>query len=140
MVNGQERLKILNLLQEGKITAAEAASLLEALESSAGAKGMPRPPFGAPVPPAAPHTPGPMGGGKWLRVRVTDTNSGKTRVNVRLPLNLVGSGIRMGMKFSPEIEGLDPNALMEWIQSGEMGQIVDVLDEEDGEHVEVFIE
>jgi hypothetical protein len=29
---------------------------------------------------------------------------------------------------------------MEWIQSGEMGQIVDVLDEEDGEHVEVFIE
>lgn len=139
MVNGQERLKILNLLQEGKITAAEAASLLEALETSAGAKGIPRPPFGPPVPPA-PHAAGPMGGGKWLRVRVTDTNSGKTRVNVRLPLNLVGSGIRMGMKFSPEIEGLDPNALMEWIQSGEMGQIVDVLDEEDGEHVEVFIE
>jgi hypothetical protein len=136
MVNVEERLKILNLLQEGKITAAEAARLLEALETSASAKPGFRPGIGA----NQPYPPGPVSGGKWLRVRVTDTNSGKTRVNVRLPLNLVGSGIRMGMRFAPEIEGLDPNALMEWIQSGEMGQIVDVLDEEDGEHVEVFIE
>ncbi len=138
MVNVEERLKILNLLQEGKITAAEAARLLEALETSASGRVGPRPP-GGPAAPTPPY-PGPVGGGRWLRVRVTDTNSGKTRVNVRLPLNLVGSGIRLGMKFSPEIEGLDPNALMEWIQSGEIGQIVDVLDEEDGEHVEVFIE
>jgi hypothetical protein len=138
MVNVEERLKILNLLQEGKITAAEAARLLEALETSASGRAGPRPP-GGPAAPTPPY-PGPVGGGRWLRVRVTDTNSGKTRVNVRLPLNLVGSGIRLGMKFSPEIEGLDPNALMEWIQSGEIGQIVDVLDEEDGEHVEVFIE
>lgn len=136
MVNVEERLKILNLLQEGKITAAEAARLLEALETSASAKPGARSGVGS----NPPYPPSPVSGGKWLRVRVTDTNSGKTRVNVRLPLNLVGSGIRMGMRFAPEIEGLDPNALMEWIQSGEMGQIVDVLDEEDGEHVEVFIE
>ena len=136
MVNVEERLKILNLLQEGKITAAEAARLLEALETSASAKPGARAGVGS----NPSYPPSPVSGGKWLRVRVTDTNSGKTRVNVRLPLNLVGSGIRMGMRFAPEIEGLDPNALMEWIQSGEMGQIVDVLDEEDGEHVEVFIE
>lgn len=134
MANSEERLKILNLLQEGKITPAEAARLLEALETSTSARPTPRGPMG-PMPPN-----GPIGGGRWLRVRVTDTNSGKTRVNVRLPLNLVGSGIRLGMKFAPEIEGLDPNSLMEWIQSGEMGQIVDVYDEQDGEHVEVYIE
>lgn len=136
MVNPSERLKILNMLQEGKITAAEAARLLEALETSASTKTGPRP-VGAPQ---GPYPPGPIGGGRWLRVRVTDTNSNRTRVNIRLPLNLVSSGIRMGMRFAPEIEGLDPNALMEWIQSGEIGQVVDVLDEEDGEHVEVFIE
>jgi hypothetical protein len=137
MVNVEERLKILNMLQEGKITAAEAARLLEALETSASGKpGRPA----APPPPNAPYAPGSPGGGRWLRVQVTDTNTGKTRVNVRLPLNLVGSGIRLGMKFVPEIEGLDPNVLMEFIQSGELGQIVDVVDEEDGEHVEVFIE
>lgn len=136
MVNVEERLKILNMLQEGKITAAEAARLLEALETSASGKSG----LAAPPPPNAPFAPGGPGGGRWLRVRVTDTNTGKTRVNVRLPLNLVGSGIRLGMKFVPEIEGLDPNDLMEFIQSGEQGQIVDVVDEEDGEHVEVFID
>jgi len=134
MANAEERLKILNLLQEGKITPAEAARLLEALETSTSPRPSPRGPM-APLP-----ANGPIGGGRWLRVRVTDTNTNKTRVNVRLPLNLVGSGIRLGMKFAPEIEGLDPNALMEWIQSGEMGQVVDVYDEQDGEHVEVFIE
>lgn len=136
MANVEERLKILNLLQEGKITAAEAARLLEALETSTSGKAGQR----GPANPVPPPPPGPVGGGRWLRVRVTDTNSGKTRVNVRLPLNLVGSGIRLGMKFSPEIDGLDPNELMDWIRSGELGQIVDVMDEEDGEHVEVFIE
>ncbi len=133
MANAEERLKILQLLQEGKITADQAARLLEALETSAAqAKGTPRPPV-PPSPPAA-------GSGRWLRVRVTDTDTGKTRVNVRLPLNLVASGIRMGMRFAPEIEGLDVNELMSFIQSGESGHLVDVYDDEDGEHVEVYIE
>jgi len=136
MANAEERLKILNMLQEGKITAAEAARLLEALETVTSSKPGPRVPSG----PNAPFSPAPIGGGRWMRVRVTDTNSGKTRVNVRLPLNLVGSGLRLGMKFAPEIDGLDANDLMEWINSGEMGQIVDVYDDQDGEHVEVFIE
>ncbi len=138
MANTEERLKILTLLQEGKITADQAARLLEALETASGtARGIPKPPT-----PPAPPTPGygPIGGGRWMRVRVTDTDTGKTRVNIRLPLNLVGSGIKMGMRFVPEVDGLDPNDLMEWVRSGEVGQIVDVYDEEDGEHVEVFIE
>jgi hypothetical protein len=77
---------------------------------------------------------------RWLRVRVTDTNSGKTRVNVRLPIGMVSAGVKMGMRFAPNVEGMDPEQLMEFIQSGEIGQIVDVYDDEDGEHVEVFIE
>ncbi len=73
-------------------------------------------------------------------VRVTDTDSGKTRVNVRLPVGLIRAGVKMGAKFAPEIEGMDIEQLMTFINSGEIGQVVDVLDEEDGEHVEVFIE
>lgn len=127
-------MKILQLLQEGKISADQAARLLEALENAP--RGAPKN-VSPPVPPVPPTTPG---GGRWLRVRVTDTDSGKTRVNIRLPLNLVSSGIRMGMRFAPEVDGLDVNELMSFVQSGEIGQIVDVYDEEDGEHVEVFIE
>lgn len=130
MVQTEERLRVLKMLQEGKITASEAAQILEALEET--------------PPPPPPKTPAaidlPSRPGKWFRVRVTDTNNGKTRVNVRLPLNMVSAGVKMGMRFSPEVEGLDVNELMTFINSGETGQIVDVVDEEDGEHVEVFIE
>ncbi len=130
MVQTEERLRVLKMLQEGKITAPEAAQILEALEE------IPSP--NAPKTPAAAQVPSRPG--KWFRVLVTDTNSGKTRVNVRLPLNMVSAGVKMGMKFSPEVEGLDVNELMAFINSGEVGQIVDVIDDEDGEHVEVFIE
>lgn len=137
MANAEERLKILTLLQEGKITADQAARLLEALETSSSVKAgtRPTPPAMPPFPPAQ------SGSGRWLRVRVTDTDTGKTRVNIRMPLSLVRSGIKMGARFvSPEIEGLDENTLMDFVSSGEIGQIIDVYDEEDGEHVEVFIE
>ncbi|KPL83932.1 hypothetical protein SE15_01595 [Thermanaerothrix daxensis] len=131
MISREERLKVLEMLQEGKITAEEAARLLEALEAAPGPKTPPPPP-----PPTSP----PGGSGRWLRVRITDTDTGKVRANIRLPLNLVSAGIKMGMRFTPEVEGLDVNRLMDFIRSGETGTLVDVFDEEDGEHVEVFIE
>ncbi len=136
MPNAEERMKILQLLQEGRINADQAAQLLEALETSAARNTSPKPGTF----PAAGSLSNANTAGRWLRVRVTDTDTGKTRVNVRLPLSLVSSGIRMGMKFAPEVEGLDVEELMALIQSGEMGQVVDVVDEEDGEHVEVYIE
>jgi len=76
----------------------------------------------------------------YLHVLVTDSDSGKTRVNVRLPVSLINSGLRMGARFAPEIEGLDMEDLNAWLNSGELGQIVDIFDEEDGEHIEVFLE
>lgn len=132
MTSMDERLKVLKMVQEGKLTAEEAAGIIEALSESAGPGRPPR------VEPPVPPMPG--RGGRWLRVRITDTNTGKTRVNVRMPMSVVQAGIKMGARFSPEIEGLDLAQLTEVMQSGELGQIVDVMDEDDGEHVEVFVE
>jgi hypothetical protein len=133
MTSPEERLKILAMLQDGVINADQAAKLLETLGSTSNeAK--------TPTAPPAYERQGGGRAGKFFRVRVTDTDTGKTRVNVRLPVGLVGAGLKMGMKFSPEMEGIDPNVLNEFLESGEIGQIVDVFDEEDGEHVEVFIE
>ncbi|KAF0112221.1 MAG: hypothetical protein FD147_282 [Chloroflexi bacterium] len=131
MATSEERLKVLKMVQEGKITPEMAAELLKALDASA------RKP--APEDSAAGSYPG-RGGGRFFRVRVTDTDSGRTRVNVRLPLGMVNAGIRMGMRFSPEVEGLDAAKLAEALATGETGQIMDIYDDEDGEHVEVFIE
>lgn len=132
MATTEERIQILKMVQEGKISAEEAAQLLEALEE--GVKTQPGPAHE----PAADH---PLGRPpRWLRVRVTDSESGRPRVNVRLPISMVKLGLKMGTKFSPEVQGLDMDELMRLIDAGEIGQIVDVQDEKDGEHVEVFLE
>ena len=129
MIRSEERMKVLRMVESGKITAAEATQLLEALdEAPTTAKNSP-----PPLPPAAM-------GGRWFRVRVTDSDTGKVRVNVRLPVSVVSAGLKMGMRFAPQVEGLDLDALTVMINSGEIGQIVDVMDDKDGEHVEVFLE
>ena len=134
MVTTEERMRILRMIAEGKITAEEGAELLETLDSSMGeADQAVSGPGGAQANPS-------KKAGRWFRVRVTDTDSGKTRVNVRLPVGLISTGLKMGAKFVPEVEGLDMEQLMEFIKSGEVGQVVDVYDHEDGEHVEVYIE
>ncbi len=129
MVSTEERLKVLKMVEEAKISAEQAVELLLALESQ---EKRPKKSEDA----ASMH----KGGGKWLRVRVTDTNTGRARVNIRVPTSLVGAGLKMGMRLSPEIEGLDTEQIMQFIESGTLGKIVDVTDDDDGEHVEVFLE
>ena len=131
MASTEERMRILMMIQEGKISAAEGARLIEALED-----------LSETSQPTTPLSPGSSTGKKprYLRVLITDTDSGKARVNVRLPVSLINSGIRMGARFAPEIEGLDMEDLNAWMNSGEAGQIVDIFDEKDGEHIEVFLE
>jgi hypothetical protein len=138
MATMEERIKILTMVQEGKITPEDAAQLLEAI--SAGSRTPPAgpPPANSPYPPDMPGLEGRKP--RWLRVRVTDTDSGRPRVNVRLPVSMINVGLKMGSKFAPQVEGLDADQLMQIIASGEVGQIVDVYDEDDGEHVEVFLE
>ena len=118
----EERLRILKMVEEGKITAEEAARLLEALErSDAGErKG----------PPA----------GRRLRIRITDLRTGKTRVNVSLPLSLVNLGLSLGARFSPRLEGVDWEELWQTIRAGAGGKLADVENEEEGERVEVFVD
>ena len=135
MVSTEERIQILRMVQEGKISPEEAAQLLEAIEEGAQQTSAPT----ASSAPAAAV----VGGGpspRWFRVRVTDTNNNRQRVNVRLPVSMVSVGLRMGQKFSPEVEGLDLEELQRAILNNEIGQIVDVWDDNDGEHVEVFLE
>lgn len=121
-----ERMQILRMIEEGKITAAEGVDLLRAMDKS-----------------DRRATPEPLKGSssaRWFRVRVTDIKSGRNKVNVNIPMGLVNVGIKMGAKFAPEIEGEQYESIMEAIRSGQQGKILDVYDEEDGEHVEIFVE
>ncbi len=124
MATTEERLRILKMIQEGKISAEEGANLLKAL---AAAKKTSRSPAGT-------------SSARWFRVRVTDTETGKAKVSVSIPMGLVNVGIKMGARFIPDSANIDLEALSAQLQSGVQGKIIDVIDEEEGEHVEVFIE
>lgn len=128
MATTEERMKILKMIREGKITAEEGAKLLAALKDSRKSNTSKAPDFS-------------MGGKRgWLRVRVTDTVSGKIKVNVNLPLGLMDAGLRIGAQYAPELQGMDLGQLANEVKSGALGKIIDVVDEEDGEHVEIFVE
>jgi hypothetical protein len=131
MATSEERIRILNMVQEGKISAEEGSQLLSAIDTPSQPTPSPKTPE-SPPPPDKP--------GRWFRVKITSTLNDKTRVNVRLPVSLIKVGMKMGAKFSPEVEKIDLDQLTQVIDSGEIGQFVDIYDEEDGEHVEVFIE
>lgn len=126
MASAEERMQILRMIEEGKISAAEGAELLRALDNS-GRSAKNEPLKGSSSP-------------RWFRVRVTDTGTGRNKVNVNIPMGLVNVGIKMGAKFAPEIEGTEYENIMEAIRSGQQGKIMDILDEEDGERVEIFVE
>ena len=132
MATTEERLKILKMIEEGKISAEDGAKLLAALSAPP-----PRNPAGAVSTPAGATVGAPA---RFLRVRVTDLYTGKTKVNVNLPLSLVNVGMKIGARFAPNLGDEDTAAILEAIRSNAIGKIVDVQDESDGEHVEVFID
>ena len=123
----EERARILQMVSENKIDAQEAARLLGALSNA---------PSQADGGTETVRT----GSARWFRVRVTDLATGRTKVNVNLPLSLVKVGLRMGAHFAPEVQELDWDELMEAIQDGAAGKLVEVEDMEDGEKVEVYVE
>lgn len=131
MANVEERMKILKMIEEGKISADEGAKLLAALSESR---------RGLPTPPRPPNPLGMAGGARWLRIRVTDTKTGRSKASVQIPLALVDAGLKIGAHFAPEVEGVDMSNVMEALRMGVTGKIIDVVDEEDGEHVEIYVE
>lgn len=123
----EDRARILQMVSEGKIDAAQGVELLSALNSE-----------NKPDGPAA--TPTSTGKANWFRVRVTDMETGRTKVNVNLPFSLVRAGLKIGARFSPEVDEVDWAEVIGAIDEGAMGRLVDVEDMESGEKVEVFVD
>jgi hypothetical protein len=123
MALSEERMQILNMIQNGQITAEEGTKLLSALK--AGKKD------GADAEGARP---------RWFRVRVTDLRTGKNKVNMSIPMALVNVGVKMGARFVPDTEDVDFDEIRDALQSGQSGKILEVEDEDDQERVEIFVE
>jgi hypothetical protein len=126
MATTEERMQILKMVAEGTITAEEGAKLLAALEPETA--------------PQRHSLAGEPSEPRWFRVRVTDLETGRNKVNVNLPMSLVEVGTRMGARFSPELEGLDFHDIINQVKSGAQGKIVEVEDMDGGERVEIYVE
>ena len=127
MANAEDRMKILKMIQDGKISAEEGAKLLAALtESQRG--------------PGSSTSARAAGAGHLLRIRVTDIASGRSKASVQIALGLIDAGLKIGAQFIPKVDGVDMSAMMDAIRSGATGKIIDVVDDEDGEHIEIYVD
>lgn len=123
----EERLQILKMIEEGKITSVEGLELMDALEK--GEKG---------------ENISAENNAKWLKIDVKAQNN-KTKAKVNIPLSLVDVGLKIGSKFTPELkeaglDKLDINEIVQAVKDGAQGKIVEVHDEENGTKVEVYVE
>jgi len=117
----EDRMQVLKMLEDGKITSDDAAKLLDAMEPD------------RPADDAC--------GGKRLLIKVTDARTGKKKVNLKIPIALA----KIATKFIPAKskrklaeEGVDVDTVLSQVMTGNLGKIVDVESDED--LVEVTIE
>ncbi|WP_069650974.1 SHOCT-like domain-containing protein [Caloranaerobacter ferrireducens] len=120
----EEKLQILKMIEEGKITHEEGLELLNAIEEKDKEFN--------------------TSNAKWIKIRVYDPYD-KTKVNVNIPVALVDVGLKFATKFSPELknsdlENINLEEIIQIIKSGAQGKIVDVTNERNGEKVEIFVE
>jgi hypothetical protein len=120
-----ERIQILEMVEEGKISPSEATELLDALEGE-------------------PEEITPKTNAKWLKIRVK-TMDDNPKVNVNIPLSLVDVGLKLAKKFDPKMEeaGLDQidlDEVIEAVKNGAEGKIVDVEDEENQTRVKIYVD
>ena len=126
-MDANEKIRIMQLVQKGTITPEEALQLLDGMDR----KQNDRQPSNA-----ATNTESP----KWARVLITDMDTGRVSVNIRMPLGLIHAGRMMGARFSPSVKGIDVDQLFQKANLDERGRVVEVFDEDDREHVEIFVE
>ncbi len=126
-MNGDtNRIEVLRMVEAGQLSADEAAARL------AGKTAVRK----APVVAARTAS----GRARWLHVLVTNMSTGQPKVTVNLPMSWVQVGMAIGSRFTPEIEGLDWQAIGDALNDESNGQLVEVEDLEKGERVQVYVD
>jgi len=131
----EERKKILDMLAEGKITADDAERLLDKIGSA------------EPSSPGNGRKPRETHKIKWLMVRVDSTDGDK--VNVRVPINLIRTGIKLGAILPAgaseriKASGFDLNDLTTLADEELMEALADLqvdVNSEEGDVVRIYCE
>ena len=128
------RRDILRMLATGNITATEAAEMLDATDDPNASKTQ------EPDVPKSEDFADKVGSKpRWFHVKVSDMNTGKSTVTVKMPLRIIEYGLALGKHFSPEFSIMNTAGLNDLIGL-ERATLIDVQDEDSSERVEIFID
>ena len=116
-----ERNRILHLVEAGKVTAEEAARLLDTLDSQQDPINESR-------------------RKRTVRVRVTNLANNRQKANVTVPVSLIDVGLRLATRLVPQIRGSALEDLLYAIENGTTGRLLDLQDLEEGERIEIYAE
>lgn len=125
-----EKLAILKMVEDGKITVEEASKLLETVEGKKEELSIISKTEGRTA--------------KWLRIKVLEGTEG-TRVNVNVPIALIDVAFKIAKASDSDFDvklgnlNLDIDDIIKLIQEGAEGKIVDI-DTDDGTKVEIVVE
>lgn len=131
-----EKLRILKMVETGTITASQAAELLSSLPEE-------------PTTEEPTIKEGSAPQAKWMKILVTNRDTGKNKVNLRIPLKLfpwklMEKGLFINISDKVDQDGtayqFDKELVMQMINNGEPGVIIDVDDEDDDEKVLITLE
>ena len=123
----EEKLQILKMIEEGKITSQEGIELLEALNDND------REEISYDDRPKA----------KWIKIKILETDN-KTNIDVTIPFSLIDVAMKIASKVSSDFNklGLSEDEISELfnaIKNGTYGKIVDIKGK-NGEMVEIVVE
>ena len=118
-----QRLDIMEKLEQGRISAQAAKQMLEKVEEGAWARL-------SPTPPASER--------RQMHIQISDLSSGMMKVDLRLPMGLVNTVLYAGGHFSSELDRYDGDLKELIARSAAQG--VSHQGEADGDHVEVTVE
>jgi len=126
-----ERRRILKMIEEGRLSAEEGAGLLDALDApdQSAAK-------------AAGHGQSKQEG-KSLHIRVIDGASGRDKVNLNVPIALtkmVSSLLPDNQRERLREHGISVDDLIRAVESGEVGKVIEIKDDNTDDQVEITIE
>ncbi|HPL81048.1 MAG TPA: hypothetical protein PLU23_00965 [Anaerolineaceae bacterium] len=131
-----EKLRILKMVETGTITASQAAELLSSLPEE-------------PTTEEPTIKEGSATQAKWIKILVTNRETGKNKVNLRIPLKLfpwklMEKGLFINISDKVDQDGtaykFDKELVMQMINNGEPGVIIDVDDEDSEEKVLITLE
>ncbi len=119
----EERLHILRQIESGELSADDAALLIEGVDTGQLrdrplAKGRPR----------------------ALRVLITDSTTGRQKINVTIPAGLVDVGVRLGARLLPREANVPTDQILGALRDGPLGILHRFENLDDGETIEIVIE